>query len=135
VSTLKKGSLAIGAHATSLAVMAMYYFNVSFTTNEKEKAQSASSPLKVAGHMLEQNGTSERMLILSDVIIEAKENSKAFLQTIHALQTSTQRVNRSTGIFPRAHLIPFFCKKHHISEQRKFVSTWMLSLCILAEYH
>jgi hypothetical protein len=47
--------------------------------------------------MLEQDDTSERMLILLDAIIaEAKDNSKANLQTIHALQTSIQRVNRST---------------------------------------
>ena len=70
MNTLKKSSLAIGAHATSLAVVAILYFNVSFTTNEEEKAQNASSPLKVAEHMLEQNDTLERMVILLDAIIE-----------------------------------------------------------------
>jgi len=46
------------------------YFYVSFTTNEEEKAKNASSPLKVAEHMLEQNDTLERMVILLDAIIE-----------------------------------------------------------------
>ena len=60
--------------------------------------------------MLEQNDTSERMLILLDAIIEAKDNSKVFLRTIHALQTSTQRVNRSTRDTPRT-LNSFFLQK------------------------
>jgi hypothetical protein len=68
------------------------YFNVSFTTNEEEKEQSASFLLKVVERMLQQNFTSEWMHILMDAIIEPKDNnSKAFVQTIHALQMSTQR--------------------------------------------
>jgi hypothetical protein len=45
--------------------------------------QSAFSPLTVAEHMLEQNDTSEWMHVLIDAIVEPKDNSKAFLQTIH----------------------------------------------------
>jgi hypothetical protein len=62
--------------------------------------------------MLDQNDPSERMLILLEAIIaEAKDNSKAFMQMIHALQTSTQRVNRWARGTPRTLNSIFFATR------------------------
>jgi hypothetical protein len=60
------------------------------------------------------------MQTLLGAIVEPKVNSKAFLQTIHALQTSAQRVSRSTRDTPRNTQFSFFAKRITIQNNGSF---------------